>query len=460
MKIRSILFYLSIMMVIYCILNIFFVPAIAIAINVFSNKNGAKTIITNSKIPQGSITINTDKIYRLDKNGKYYFEAIGIDQIIKNGGLVAIQVIFSAKDLTTSPFLFALSHPTAADKIIMDTEFITYNNFTRSTNNILKWCIATEFITVLKNNHLKKKLTTAETNNSSFDTIDYLGQDEESYGYMPLLSDSVTAAFSFFTNGTWLQLVEIYNNYYDYNSIKNMVGFTYHGYGTQIGLIRFINNNFLLGMYGGWQKLHGKLKNNNGEIDTCTWRLGPTIVWTHDGWDAEGLLIYNWNTIDSKVFQYKSDYTSNQWNIYCRGGYDFILDKINSDLIFTPEVQFLYLHQNRDEYNWALGMVGQSKTQGWTSRLGGSLTYDRLKWMQPITVQASFGWQYNDIKQDDINYLNQKIPNDVYEENSVYYSLNIWSNISEHLNINIHYFSNWSKNALSHYFQTGLKYVF
>ncbi|WP_062263441.1 autotransporter outer membrane beta-barrel domain-containing protein [Endozoicomonas arenosclerae] len=437
------------------------VPAEAgVESSVSSDKDGSSATITYSKTIEAKATINTDKVHQLGKDGKYYFEATEVDQLIREGKVVPVQAIpgtISAMALTPS-VPFALNHLAVADKMMMESSLTAYDSFTGLTRSILKGRIPAASMSGVEGNLLDKTPTAllkAENGDASSD-VDYLGQDEDSNSYMKSMTDGATA----FVSGDWFGLVELYGHYYDQDKMKNMAGFKSSGYGIQMGLVRPVSQDWLLGVYGAWQKLDADVKGHNGEVDTGTWRLGPTLAFSKEGFHAEALVTYNWNTIDSKVSRYKADYKSKEWDAYIRGGYDINLDGLTSGLTLTPEVQFLYANQSRDEYNWAMGMVGKGTTKGWVSRMGGSLTYDRFQMNQPLEVKASLGWQHNDYKPDDIEYMNSKYSYKGYDENAAYYSLGMGTQLTEQLNMNIGYAGTWSENALGHYLQAGMEFRF
>lgn len=286
--------------------------------------------------------------------------------------------------------------------------------------------------------------------------VDYLGQDETAEVYVLSMSEKAAA----FVSGGWFGLLELNGHFYDQDKMNNLAGFKSSGYGIQLGLVRPVCEGWLFGVYGAWQKLGADVKGYNGEVDTGTWRLGPTVAWSRDGFHAEGLLTYNWNTVDSKVARYKSDYKSKEWDAYIRGGYDINLDGVTRGLTLTPEVQLLYASQERDEYNWGMGMIGKGSSKGWVSRMGGRLTYDRFLMNQPMELKASVGWQHNDYKPDDIDYMNSKHNFKGYDENAVYYSLGLDTQLSRRFNMNIGYAGTWSENALAHYLRAGVELRF
>ncbi len=428
--------------------------------SVSSDRDSSSATITYSKTIEAKATIDTDKVYQLGKDGQYYYKAKNVDQQIKEGKLVPVQSIpGSVPEMTITPSVpLALNHPAIADKMMIESSLTAYDSFTGLTRSILKGRIPIVPMSGVEGNLLEKTpvaLLKAENGDASSE-VDYLGQDENTDSYMKSVSDGAAA----FVSGDWFGLVELYGHYYDQDKMKDMAGFKSSGYGIQMGLVRPVSEDWLLGIYGAWQKLDADVKGHNGEVDAGTWKLGPTIAWSKEGFHAEGLVTYNWNTVDSKVTRYKADYKSKEWDAYIRGGYAINLDSVTTGLTLTPEIQFLYASQDRDEYNWSMGMVGKGSTVGWVSRMGGSLTYDRFQMNQPMELKASLGWQHNDYKPDDVDYMNSKVSYKGYDENAAYYSLGMGTQLTEQLNMNIGYAGTWSENALGHYLQAGMEFRF
>ncbi|WP_257280647.1 autotransporter outer membrane beta-barrel domain-containing protein [Endozoicomonas sp. ISHI1] len=428
--------------------------------SVTSDESGNSATITYSRTMDAKAIIDTDKVYQLGKDGQYYFKAKNVDQPIKEGRLIPVQRLdnIALADPVTSSIPLALDHPSIANKMMIESTFSAYGHFTGLTRSILKGRIPAAAISGVEGNLLEQTSATllkAENGNASA-RVDYLEQDENNEVFMLSVSERAAA----FVSGDWFGLVGLYGHFYDQDEIDNMAGFKSGGYGIQLGLLRPVSEHWLLGVYGAWQKLDADLKDHNGELDTGTWRLGPTVAWSKDGFHAEGLLTYNWNTVDSKVPRYNSDFKSEEWDAYFRGGYDISLDSVTVGLTLTPEVQFLYASQDRDKYSWASGMVGKSTNKGWVSRMGVSLTYDSFLMNQPVELKASLGWQHNDYEPDDIEYMNSKHSLKGYDENATYYSLGIATQLSGQLNMNVGYAGTWSENALGHYLQAGVEFRF
>ncbi|WOG29157.1 autotransporter outer membrane beta-barrel domain-containing protein [Endozoicomonas sp. 8E] len=439
-----------------------FVPVMAepgVQSSVTTDETGNSAIITYSKTMDAKATIDTDRVYQLGEDGQYYFKARNIAQPIKEGKLVPVERLGSAVlSVPVTPSIpDALNHPAIADKIMIESSLAAYGHFAGLTRGILNGRIPVASITGVEGGLLEKTpsaLLKVERGHVSSE-VDYLGQDENTEIFVLSTVSERAAAF---VSGDWFGLVELYGHFYDQDKMSNMAGFKSSGYGIQLGLVRQVAEDWLFGVYGAWQKLDADLKGYNGELDTGTWRLGPTVAWSKDGFHAEGLLTYNWNTIDSKVPRYNSDFKSREWDAYIRGGYDINLDSLIMGLTLTPEVQFLYVSQDRDEYNWAMGMIGKGSSRGWVSRMGGSLSYDCFLINQPMELKASLGWQHNDYEPDDIEYMNSEYNS--YDENAAYYSLGMETQLSGQLNLNIGYAGTWSENALGHYLQAGLEFRF
>ena len=139
--------------------------------------------------------------------------------------------------------------------------------------------------------------------------MDYLGQEKpgrEELGQSDVAADhdtfysysqAVKEGARAFVYGEWFGLMQVYGHFLDQKKVKDMAGFKSNGYGVQMSLLRPVGNEWLIGIYGAWQKLTADLKDFNGEVESGTWRLGPTIAWRHGSLHAEGIVTYNWNTM-------------------------------------------------------------------------------------------------------------------------------------------------------------------
>ena len=410
------------------------------------------------------IKVDTSKVWKAPEQDVYYFKAIDVNGDIAGGRFLPIDKIPASQLVSEKKVSAVLSQPAIADRMMHEASLHAYDSFTRLTGSILNGRTPAAALSGSRDIELYNTPTAnwlAQEDDIGAD-IDYLGQKEAIadhdtfYSYSQAVSEGAKA----FIYGEWFGLMQVYGHFLDQKQVNSMAGFKSNGYGLQMSLLRPVGSEWLIGVYGAWQKLTADLKDVNGEVEAGTWRVGPTVAWRHGNMHAEGLVTYNWNNIDSKAHSYKADYKSKQWDVYLRGGYDFDLNQMSTGLTLTPEVQLMYVNQKRDDFNWLTQMVKNGKSSGWVSRLGATLTYERIQFSQPFELKLSLGWQHSDLKTGDFEVDGQKKKYDQYDQNGAYYSAGIDTFLNERLNLNMGYGGVWMKNSLSHHILAGLEFRF
>ncbi|MGI9274129.1 MAG: autotransporter outer membrane beta-barrel domain-containing protein [Endozoicomonas sp.] len=419
------------------------------------DKQSATLTFTETKTVNVVSEIDVSTLYKAPQRDAYYFKVLNADPSIASGDIVPVKVISSPELVTGEQNSAAFSHPAVADWMNVDAAFHAYDSFTAITRSFLRGRIPAMALNSVPDD-LHARTPAALMLTSTYDEEEDYVVEDDGNSYVEAVTDSARA----FVSGTWLGFVQPYGHFLDQKKTDSMAGFKSTGYGVQGTLLKAVSDNWVIGVYGAWQQLKGDMRDTDGKVDTTTWRAGPTVAWGMGPFHAEGLVTYNWNTVDSKVRAYNGDYKSNQWDAYVRAGYDIAMDGMVMGLALTPEVQFLYSSQKRDDFNWAMGMVEGGKSSGWLSRAGATLSYDRMQFDQPLALKLSAGWQHNHFQTGDLEYQGEKHKSDYYDRNGAYYSAGLDTSLNERLNLTVGYAGVWSKNALSHYVQAGVEFRF
>ena len=439
-------------------------------VNFDQQNKTARFKYTETRTDVLDLKIDTSKVWKAPEQDVYYFKAIDVNGDIAGGRFLPIEKIPPSQLVSARKVSAVLSQPAIADRMMHEASLHAYDSFTRLTSSILRGRIPGAALSGSPDVGLYDQPSShwlAQQEPDADNAVDYLGQEELGqedaaadhdtfYSYSQAVKEGTKA----FIYGEWFGLMQVYGHFLDQKKVKDMAGFKSNGYGVQMSLLRPVGNEWLIGVYGAWQKLTADLKDFNGEVESGTWRLGPAIAWRHGFLHAEGLVTYNWNTIDSKAHSYKADYKSKQWDIYARGGYDFDLNYMSTGLTLTPEVQLMYVNQQRDDFNWFTQMVKKGKSSGWVSRLGAVLTYERMQFSQPFELKLSLGWQHSDLKTDDLEVEGKKKKYDYYDQNGAYYSVGLDTFLNERLNMSLGYGGVWMKESLSHHILAGLEFRF
>ncbi len=446
-----------------------FLPAVFISMSVFATESTHSAAVndgilklseTTMKEHYSSIEFDTTRIYTTPYGGKYYIEAVKANEAFQSDPFLPVNMIPIEQFFSSSQLTAMTSHPAVADKIGQEAALASYDSFTTGMRNLLRGRIPPDTIAGTTGNLFGRTSKYSWLASNDEVGVDYLGQeeDEDNSSYATRLAEGAKAI----VNGPWFTLVEVYGHYFDQDPMGNLSGFKSSGYGLQGALLRPTGDSWLLGLYGARQSLSADIRYSDGEVETGTWRMGPTFAFGSGAVHAEGLLTYNWNTTDNKINGYKSNYKSGQWDVFLGGGYDFDLEKSVRGLMFTPELEVMYSSQERDGYHWLYNnYIDKGNSSGWTTRLGGSLSYDRLQFEQPLALKVAVGWQYNQYKTDDLKSSNGLHSDyEHYDQHAMYYSAGIDTFLNERLNLSLSYAGSWSRNALGHYLQAGMEFRF
>ncbi|KEQ14813.1 hypothetical protein GZ77_11085 [Endozoicomonas montiporae] len=437
----------------------------------YDQKNKAAYItFTETKTETLKIKADTSKLWKTPEQDAYYLKALDVDGDIASGRFLPIEEIPASQLISKNKLGAVISQPAVADRMMHDAALHAYDSFTRLTGSILSGRIPPAALMGNPEVRLNDRpsshwLAYQDTDDEA--AVDYLGQEDigqsdaaTGHDTFNRYSQAVTNGARAFVYGEWFGLMQVYGHFLDQKKVNGMAGFKSNGYGIQLSMLRPVGSEWLIGVYGAWQKLTADLKDFNGEVESGTWRLGPTIAWRHGPVHAEGLVTYNWNSIDSKSHGYKADYKSKQWDVYGRVGYDLDLSHMSSGLTLTPEAQIMYVNQNRDDFNWFTNMVKKGKSSGWVSRLGAMLTYQQEQFSQPFELKLSLGWQHSDLKTDDLKVQGQRYKYDHYDQNGAYYSIGLDTFLNKQLNLSLAYGGVWMKESLSHHILAGLEFRF
>ncbi len=344
-------------------------------------------------------------------------------------------------------------HPAISDRMIINTAMDAYSAFTYETLSILNGRRAQAALGGAQANLLQT--THPARLMASIDEGQVEQQSDDDEGYL-------TRTANMITNTPWFSVFQVYGHFSSQDKDDNAAGYKASGYGLQGALLGTAGEQWLFGVYLAWQSLNAEVRNAEGEIDVGTMRVGPTLAWSDGSWSLQGLITYNWNNIDNKYGGSKSDYKSNQWDGYVRGGYDFDLSGLTPGLMFTPEAHFMYARQTRDntKSSW-LGSQKSATSSGWVSRLGGMLSYDRFEIQQPVELRLAAGWQHNDFKTADLEASKVGKQDCNYkDQNSMYYSAGVDTLLNDQFNLNISYAGNWSSKSYNHFIQAAVEFRF
>ena len=371
------------------------------------------------------------RIWKVPYGSSRYFKIKNMDEDYIDDNVLAVSVIPSSEMISASDVSAFISPPVMSDKMMREASMMAYDSFTGMTRSLLKGKIP----------------------KNAFVSEDY--DDDGSY------TEQVTRKVRAVTHGSWFSVLRVSGHFFDQDPMNDLTGFKSSGYGLNGALLCPLNEQLLVGLYGGWQKLNGDMRHANGSVEAGSWKLGPTAAWSSGPMHAEGLVTYSWNKVDSKVAGYSGEYKSGQWDSYLRGGYDLDLAGFAHGLSMTPDLQVIYSSQDRDSFNWVHNKMNGASSKGWTTRMGGTLGYDRLQFEQPLELKLAAGWQYNQFKTEGLSTsagVHQN--NSQYDRHGVYYSAGMDSQINEVINLNLNYSGIWSSNALGHYLQAGVEYRF
>ena len=397
--------------------------------------DGGKTLEMSHKkevIQTSKLEADTTRIWKTPHGNSRYFKIKNIDGEFMGSNVLPVSIIPGDEILSRSDARAFLSPPAIADKMTLEANLMAYDSFTGMTRSLLK-------------GRVPKNAFVAD------------GYDEEN-SYSEQIANRVRSV----THGSWFSVLQVSGHFFDQDPMNDISGFKSSGYGFNGALLCPLSEQWLIGVYGGWQKLNGDLRHTSGSVETGSWKLGPTVALNAGSIHAEGLLTYSWNKVDSKVKGYSGEYKNTQWDSYLRGGYDLNLESFAPGLSLTPDMQMLYSSQERDSFNWAFNSkMNGASSKGWTTRLGGTLGYDRLQFKQPLELKLAAGWQYNQFKTEGLSTpANDYKNNSQYDRHGMYYSAGVDTRINETVNLNLNYSGLWSSNALGHYLQAGVEYRF
>ena len=412
---------------------------------------------TKDVLETSVLVADTTRIWKTPHGDTKYFKIKKMDEAFIRDEIVPISVISESEMLSRSGYTGIISPPAIADKVMKEASLTAYDSFTGVTRSLLKGRIPANAIVggrsdLFKNTPKSQWLASREN-----EGLNYSDQNEgSSYG------ERVANGARAMTQGPWFTVLQVYGHYFDQDPMNNLAGFKSSGYGLHGALLLPVGDQWLMGVYGGWQKLNADLRHTSGDVEAGSWKLGPTIAWSAGSFHAEGLLTYSWNQIKNKVNHYSGEYKSNQWDTYLKGGVDIDMGGFIGGLSLTPDVQVLYSSQNRDSFDWAFNnKIKSDNTKGWTTRVGGTFGYDRLQFEQPLELTLAAGWQYNQFKTGSLEAGNGEIVEyEHYDRHGMYYSASADTRINEVMNLSLSYAGLWSGNAFGHYMQAGIEFRF
>ena len=133
-------------------------------------------------------------------------------------------------------------------------------------------------------------------------------------------------------------------------------GYRSAGGGTQFGFYRRVNNDFMLGMLGGYMFDNVRLNNKTSSQDVNSVRIGPCAKWLRNNLYATGALTYGYHAVqgERKINigvinrQADSDYSMNDVSPYLETGYIFHLNK-NFEIV--PNISLQYDWMRSSSYN-------------------------------------------------------------------------------------------------------------
>lgn len=396
--------------------------------------NDGRTLEMSHKkevIKTSTLEADTSRIWKTPHDNSRYFKIKNVDEDFISDNILPVSTIPSDEMLNRTDANAFLSPPAIADKMMQEASLMAYDSFTGMTRSLL-------------NGRVPSNAFVADGSD-----------DDDSYG------DRIASRVRSVTHGSWFTVVQASGHFFDQDPMNDLSGFKSSGYGLNAALLCPLSEQWLVGMYGSWQKLNGDLRHTSGSVETGSWKLGPTLSWSAGAIHAEGLLTYSWNKIDNKVKGYSGEYKIHQWDSYLRGGYDLDLEGFAHGLSLTPDLQVLYSSQDREGFSWVNNKMNGATSKGWTTRLGGTLGYDRLQFEQPLELKLAAGWQYNQFKTENLTAPTGEYRNDShYDRHGIYYSAGVDTQINEAMNLNLNYSGLWSSNALGHYLQAGVEYRF
>ncbi len=399
------------------------------------------------------ISTNLETIYKIKGLPGHYFSPVtGLDENREPWvNLTELTPSEPSESLSKAPQKVA-PHPAIADRMAINAAMHAYDSFTDETRSILSGKRSLSALGNRQANLLQltpPALLMASADNGA-------PQEDERENYF-------SETLGTFTAMPWFTVLQVNGYFASQDQGDKAAGYKASGYGVQGGLLTAVGEQWLLGVYMAWQKLNAEVRKAEGEVDMGAVRLGPTVTWYYDAWHVEGLVTYCWNTVNNKYGGLSKEYKSNQWDGYGRAGYDFDLSGLVPGLMLTPELQILYSHQKRKDAHlpWLASTTNNATSKGWTTRLGGQVTYDRLEFQQPVELRVSAGWEHNGFKTGELDRKGfGKLKCEYQDNNSMYFGAGVDTLLNEQFNLCVSYNGNWSSKSYAHFIQAALEFRF
>ena len=263
--------------------------------------------------------------------------------------------------------------------------------------------------------------------------------------------------------------------FYDHDSTSKMVGFRAKSVGAQFGFDKSSGPNLLIGIGGGYSHSFIKFKEDRGEGDVDSFRIGPYASYFKDNFFIDTSVSFgyhkNENERDIKFGTINrtadSDYSAWDLSTYIGGGYDFHINK----LTVTPTASLQYIRYHSESFKetgaGAAGLdVDAATSQSLRSKLGVTVSTVAELYGTKIVPELFAGWAHEFIDDEDIKARfvqgTAKFTTDVDSnwDDSVYFGGGISALLKENISAFVRYEGEYSSGNSINALNVGITVLF
>ena len=204
----------------------------------------------------------------------------------------------------------------------------------------------------------------------------------------------------------------------------------YTGKGMEFGLLKALQNDWILGGTFSFQKLDMEI--GKGKASADVYRIGPFASWSNDRWSVDSMLTYGWVNMKTSQGQWSGAPKGSEWAAHVQSTYTLPLDQWAIGLKLVPEAYLGYRVGNIDGHDMKSGnnarTIISSKQTGLTTRLGTGLNYTFADLSSPTDVGIKVGLEKTFMWQEDSKSSNAqwaKTPAPESRDTSVYYGIGL-----------------------------------
>ncbi|MDD5326845.1 MAG: autotransporter domain-containing protein [Phycisphaerae bacterium] len=199
--------------------------------------------------------------------------------------------------------------------------------------------------------------------------------------------------------------------FYNHDTTSNMTGFDAKAVGALFGIDRNYGANWIVGIGGGYTRSSIHFKDNRGEGETDSFKLGPYASYSKGNFFADTSVSLGFHENDNKrnirfpgmSRTARSDYSAYDLSVYAGTGYDFHV----KDLTVTPTASMQYITYHTESFRekgaGAAGLdVDATTSESLRSKLG--VTLSKVLELHGIKVvpEVFAGWAHEFMDDENI----------------------------------------------------------